>query len=299
MVVALANNYIPMFIVKYKSIFIGLAVVLVLTSFALMAKFGIRQGVDFTGGTVIETRYVADMPETIDVAALQAQDIRSFKTGTSTYKFISTKSYDELRPILIEAVAQGKYIYEETQVNTVGPTLGLELKRKAGIAIAVVVLAILAFIAFSFREVSRPVSSWKYGVIAMVTLLHDIIVPTGVYVLLSYYFGAEIDTLFVIALLTILGISISDKIVVFDRIRENLKSGNIKNFDDVVGVSLKQTFTRSINTSVTVILALVALFYFGPEATKFFALTLTVGMIVGTYSSIFVASPLLTVWNKK
>ncbi len=287
-----------MFIVKYKSIFIGLAVVLVLTSFALMAKFGIRQGVDFTGGTVIETRYVADMPETIDVAGLQAQDIRSFKTGTSTYKFISTKSYDELRPVLIEAVAQGKYIYEETQVNTVGPTLGLELKRKAGIAIAVVVLAILAFIAFSFREVSRPVSSWKYGVIAMVTLLHDIIVPTGVYVLLSYYFGAEIDTLFVIALLTILGISISDKIVVFDRIRENLKSGNIKNFDDVVGVSLKQTFTRSINTSVTVILALVALFYFGPEATKFFALTLTIGMIVGTYSSIFVASPLLTVWNK-
>ncbi len=288
-----------MFIVKYKSIFIGLAVVLVLTSFALMAKFGIRQGVDFTGGTVIETRYVADMPETIDVAGLQAQDIRSFKTGTSTYKFISTKSYDELRPILIEAVAQGKYVYEETQVNTVGPTLGLELKRKAGLAIAVVVLAILAFIAFSFREVSRPVSSWKYGVIAMVTLLHDIIVPTGVYVLLSYYFGAEIDTLFVIALLTILGISISDKIVVFDRIRENLKGGSIKNFDDVVGVSLKQTFTRSINTSVTVILALVALFYFGPEATKFFALTLTIGMIVGTYSSIFVASPLLTVWNKK
>lgn len=288
-----------MFIVKYKSIFIGLAVVLVLTSFALMAKFGIRQGVDFTGGTVIETRYVADMPETIDSASLQAQDIRSFKTGTSTYKFISTKSYDELRPILIEAVAQGKYVYEETQVNTVGPTLGLELKRKAGLAIAVVVLAILAFIAFSFREVSRPVSSWKYGVIAMITLLHDIIVPTGVYVLLSYYFGAEIDTLFVIALLTILGISISDKIVVFDRIRENLKSGSIKNFDDVVGVSLKQTFTRSINTSVTVILALVALFYFGPEATKFFALTLTIGMIVGTYSSIFVASPLLTVWNKK
>lgn len=288
-----------MFIVKYKSIFIGLAVVLVLTSFALMAKFGIRQGVDFTGGTVIETRYVADMPETIDVAGLQAQDIRSFKTGTSTYKFISTKSYDELRPILIEAVAQGKYVYEETQVNTVGPTLGLELKRKAGLAIAVVVLAILAFIAFSFREVSRPVSSWKYGVIAMVTLLHDIIVPTGVYVLLSYYFGAEIDTLFVIALLTILGISISDKIVVFDRIRENLKNGSIKNFDDVVGVSLKQTFTRSINTSVTVILALVALFYFGPEATKFFALTLTIGMVVGTYSSIFVASPLLTVWNKK
>lgn len=288
-----------MFIVKYKSIFIGLAIVLVLVSFALMAKFGIRQGIDFTGGTVIETQYVADMPETIDTASLAAADIRSFKTGTSTYKFISTKSYDEMRPLVLAAVAQGKYKYEETQINTVGPTLGAELKTKAGLAIAAVVLAILAFIAFAFREVSRPVSSWKYGVIAMVTLLHDIIVPAGVYVLLSHFYGAEVDTLFVIALLTILGISISDKIVVFDRIRENLKIGNIKKFDDVVGASLRQTFTRSINTSVTVVLALLALFFFGPVATKFFALTLTVGMIVGTYSSIFVASPLLTVWNRE
>jgi preprotein translocase subunit SecF len=287
-----------MFIVKYKSIFIGLAIVLVLASFALMYKYGIKEGIDFTGGTVIETQYVADAPASIDMAALAKVDIKAYKTGTSTYKFISSKSYDEMKPIILAAVAQGKYKYEETQINTVGPTLGAELKTKAALAIGAVVLAILAFIAFAFREVSRPVSSWKYGVIAMVTLLHDIIVPTGVYVLLSYFYGAEVDTLFVIALLTILGISISDKIVVFDRIRENLKIGNIKKFDDVVGMSLRQTFTRSINTSVTVVLALLALYYFGPVTTKFFALTLTIGMIVGTYSSIFVASPLLTVWNK-
>lgn len=288
-----------MTILKYKSFFIGLAFALVIASFGLMYTYGIREGIDFTGGTVIETRYVADAPESIDMESLEAAGIRSFKTGTSTYKFISTKTYDEMRPLLITAVAQGEYIYEETQVNTVGPTLGQEMTRKAFIAIAFVVLAILAFIAFSFREVSRPVSSWKYGVIAMVTLLHDIIIPTGVYVLLSHFYGAEVDTLFVIALLTILGISIADKIVVFDRIRENLKNSPNKNFEDLVGVSLKQTFTRSINTSVTVVLALVALFAYGPVATKFFALTLMVGMVVGTYSSIFVASPLLTVWNKK
>lgn len=287
-----------MFIVKYKSIFISLAIVLVVASFALMHKFGVREGVDFTGGTVIETRYTTTAPETVDMTALEAADIRAFQTGTSTYKFISGLGYDEMRPLVAAALSKGGYQFEETQVNTVGPTLGAELRKKAMIAIVVVVLAILAFIAFSFREVSRPVSSWKYGVIAMVTLLHDIIVPTGVYVLLSHYYGAEVDTLFVIALLTILGISISDKIVVFDRIRENLKTSSNKSFDDVVGMSLKQTFTRSINTSVTVILALIALYYFGPETTKFFALTLTVGMIVGTYSSIFVASPLLTVWNK-
>lgn len=287
-----------MFIIKYKSIFIGLAIALVVASFMLMAKYGIRQGIDFTGGTVIETRYVADMPESVNLAALEEQGIRSFQTGTSTYKFISTKSYEEMRPLIMAAVAQDKYMYEETQVNTVGPTLGKELTKKAFLAIAFVILAILAFIAFSFREVSKPVSSWKYGIIAMVTLLHDIIVPTGVYVLLSHFYGAEIDTLFVIALLTILGISISDKIVVFDRIRENLKNTPNRNFEEVVGMSLKQTFTRSINTSVTVILALLALYFFGPVTTKFFALTLTIGMVVGTYSSIFVASPLLTVWNR-
>jgi preprotein translocase subunit SecF len=284
-----------MFIIKYKSFFVGLAVVLVLLSFGLMYKLGIKEGIDFTGGTVVETMFTGAVPETINTASLSNADIEVFKTGTSTYKFISTKDYDVMRPLISSALGAN---YTETQVNTVGPTLGAELRTKAGIAIAVVVLAILAFIAFSFREVSRPVSSWKYGVIAMVTLLHDIIVPTGVYVLLSHYYGAEIDTLFVIALLTILAISISDKIVVFDRIRENLKIGNVKNFEEVVGMSLRQTFTRSINTSVTVVLALLALYFFGPTTTKFFALTLTVGMIVGTYSSIFVASPLLTMWNK-
>jgi preprotein translocase subunit SecF len=174
------------------------------------------------------------------------------------------------------------------------------MTKKAIIAIALVMLAILAFIAFAFREVSLPVQSWKYGVIAMVTLIHDIIIPTGLYVYLSNHFGAEVDTLFIVSLLTIVGISISDKIVVFDRIRENLKlSSSKKPFEEVVGMSLRQTFTRSINTSVTVIIALLSLYFFGPASTKFFALTLTAGMIVGTYSSIFVASPLLTVWNRK
>jgi preprotein translocase subunit SecF len=138
------------------------------------------------------------------------------------------------------------------------------MTKKAIIALIVVVLAILAFIAFSFRAVSHPLPSWKYGVVAMVTLIHDIIVPTGVYVILSHRYGAEVDTLFVIALLTIVGISISDKIVVFDRIRENLRTGGKRAFGEVVGASLRQTFTRSINTSVTVVLALLALYFFGP-----------------------------------
>lgn len=289
-----------MYIIKYKSIFIGLSIVLVITSFVLMSVYGIKQGIDFTGGSVIDITYdkTASMLNEVD---FEREEISVYETGELTTRFISTRPYEEIGPVISSLVnSDGNTPFQFTQVSTVGPTLGAEMTKKAIIALVVVVLSILSFIAFSFREVSLPVSSWKYGVIAMVTLLHDIIIPTGIFVVLSHLYGAEIDTLFVIALLTIIGISISDKIVVFDRIRENLKLyGSKKSFDEVVGASLLQTFTRSINTSVTVILALLALFFFGPVMTKWFTLTLIIGMFVGTYSSIFVASPLLTVWNNK
>ena len=289
-----------MFIIKYKAFFIGLSLALVIASLGLVKSYGIKQGIDFTGGSVIDITFTNKVKDlTSDL--FKAQDISVYKTGDQTYRLISSKTYEEISPA-ITSIANGDSAtpFQFTQVNTVGPTLGAEMTKKAIIALIVVVLAILAFIAFSFREVSHPVPSWKYGVVAMITLVHDIIVPTGVYVLLSHKYGAEIDTLFVIALLTIIAISISDKIVVFDRIRENLRASNAKrSFDEIVGVSLKQTFTRSINTSITVILALLALFFFGPVITKWFTLTLIVGMIVGTYSSIFVASPILTIWNSK
>jgi preprotein translocase subunit SecF len=289
-----------MFILTYKKFFIGLSVALVVVSFALMNIYGIKQGIDFTGGSVIDITY-EKTAATLNEADFEKEEILIYKTGELTERFISVKPYEEIGPVISKlANPDGNTPFQFTQVSTVGPTLGAEMTKKAVIALVVVVLAILSFIAFSFREVSLPVQSWKYGVIAMVTLLHDIIIPTGVFVIISHLYGAEIDTLFVIALLTIIGISISDKIVVFDRIRENLKlSSSKRSFEEVVGISLKQTFTRSINTSVTVMLALLALFFFGPAMTKWFTLTLIIGMFVGTYSSIFVASPLLTIWNNK
>lgn len=287
-----------MFIIKYKAFFIGLSVVLIAATAVLYHTYGLKRGIDFTGGTVIEINYATSTMPVTDVQALEAAGIKSYKLTDGHYRFISSEEYEGTQASLVSVLNKGQYPYAVTQVSSVGPTLGAEMTKKAIIALVVVVLAILAFIAFSFREVSHPLPSWKYGVVAMVTLIHDIVVPTGVYVLLSHRYGAEIDTLFVIALLTIIGISISDKIVVFDRIRENLKTGGKRAFDEVVGASLKQTFTRSINTSVTVVLALLALYFFGPITTKYFTLTLIVGMVVGTYSSIFVASPLLTVWNK-
>lgn len=288
-----------MFIVNYKSLFISIAVLMVVGSIFSVSHFGIKKGIDFTGGTVVEINYEAN-PQKVDVATFEAKGIKAFSTGATSYKFISQKSYEDTVATISAVLNKTSYPYVETQVNTVGPSMGAEMTKKALIAIVIVAIAILSFIAFAFREVSQPVASWKYGLVAMVTIVHDIIVPTGVYAFLSAKYGAEIDTLFVVALLTVMAVTISDKIVVFDRIRENLKShGHKRPFDMVIGESLTQTFTRSINTSVTVIISLVTLYYLGPVSTKFFALTLTVGMIVGTYSSIFVASPALTYFVKK
>ena len=287
-----------MFIITYKSSFIAIAIAMVVASAFLVAHFGIKQGIDFTGGTVIEINYATSSVQKVDTLALEKVGVKAFSTSATSYKFVSAKSFEETDAALKGVLNSVKYPFKVTQVNTVGPTMGKEMTKKAIIAIIFVIIAILCFIAFAFREVSLPVSSWKYGVVAMVTIIHDIIIPVGAYAYLSHYYGAEVDTLFVVALLTIMAVTISDKIVVFDRIRENLKvQGHKKPFEEIVGESVSQTFTRSINTSLTTILSLLALYYFGPVTTKFFSLTLMVGIVVGTYSSIFVASPLLTVWN--
>ena len=161
-----------------------------------------------------------------------------------------------------------------------------------------VLAAIILYIAFAFRRVSRPVSSWFYGFFAIVALFHDIFIPLGVFSLLGHFKGVEIDTLFVTAILTVLGFSVHDTIVVFDRIRENLNLSRAKeSFEEIVGKSLTQTITRSINTSLTVLIVLVAVFFLGAESTKYFSLALIIGIIAGTYSSIFIASPLLVTWN--
>jgi len=208
----------------------------------------------------------------------------------------------EHAPLLDVLKVDGAQLVEK-RFNTVGPIVGEELRKKALIAIAVVVIAIIFFIAFVFRKVSKPVSSWKYGLVAIVALAHDIIIPTGIFVLLgSRFIEFQVDTLFIMALLAILGYSINDTIVVFDRIRENLRKNNEyrerEEFDKTVSKSLTQTYARSLNTSLTTLIVLVALYAFGGESTRQFALVLSIGVIAGTYSSIFLASPLLVTLEK-
>jgi len=190
----------------------------------------------------------------------------------------------------------------EVQFNSVGPSIGEEIVQKSWWAIVLVSLSIISFIAFAFRHVSKPIASWKYGVVAIITLIHDILIPTGLFAYLGYSRGSEVGVFFIVAILTTLGISINDTIVVFDRIRENLRFNedhhNREMFSDVVWKSIFQTMARSINTSMTVVIMLVSLFILGPESTKDFALTLIVGMVAGTYSSVFLASPLLVLFEK-
>jgi len=290
-----------MFIIKNKKIFIGISVVLVLLSIISLFVFGLKVGIDFKGGALTEVAYDNVRPSQEDVnKAFEAQSFGSVlvqPTGDKGYIVKSRDVNDAEHGLLLNTLTiQGQYPLKEVNFNSIGPSVGKELTKKAIIAITLVSLAIVLFIAYAFRKVSRPVSSWKYGVIAIVTLLHDVAIPVGLFVIMSHYYGAELDTLFVVAILTVLGLSVSDTIVIFDRIRENLRNlaqAKTIDFKEVVGKSLEQSFVRSISTSLTVILVLFALFFFGPVATKYFALMLITGMFFGTYSSIFLASPLL------
>ncbi len=291
-------------IIKYKHIFIWISVCLVAASIASMAYFGFRPGIDFKGGTAIEVKWNETKPEATAITSIfagveGAPEILVQPLGTNSYVL----KMREVSPVEREAVTSAinaKFPgMEVVSYTSIGPSVGKELLRKSIMAIILVSLGIVLFIAYSFRKVSYPVKSWKYGVAAITTLLHDIIIPTGVFVALSSIYNIEIDTLFVVSLLTILGLSVSDTIVVFDRIRENLtkaKSGAV--FADTVGKSIDEVYSRSIMTSLTVILALISLAIWGPDSTRILAIMLTAGMFFGTYSSIFLASPILVVWQE-
>jgi preprotein translocase subunit SecF len=187
---------------------------------------------------------------------------------------------------------------EEVRFESIGPTIGKELRQKTFFAIILVVFSIILYIAWVFRRVSQPIASWKYGIVTIFALVHDIVIPVGIFSLLGRYYQIEVNAPFVAALLTILGYSVNDTIVVFDRIREKLSKQSDDGFEDLVDSSINETLVRSVNTSFTTLLALCAILWFGGETIRDFVLTLIIGIISGTYSSIFIASPLLVTWYK-
>lgn len=290
-----------MFIVNKRKIFYTISIIIIGLCIGAISKYGLNFGIDFTGGSVIEVQYAGanDFPS----AEVVKQKLSDLEIGESVVRqtndngyIIRTKALNEEQRKSVTASLGG----EVKKLDLVGPVLGRELREKAILSIILVVLAIVLFITFVFRKVSKPVSSWKYGSVAIVALLHDVIVPVGLFAFLGRNGGYELDALFITALLVILGFSIHDTIVVFDRTRENIKNIGLdkKSFGEIVGMSLTQTMSRSINTTLTTMFALIALFFFGPETTKNFSLVLIIGITAGVYSSVFIASPLLVTLEK-
>jgi preprotein translocase subunit SecF len=293
-----------MFVIKYKKIIFLITSLYIVAAIFALSIWGLNLSIDFTGGSILEVSFPDGRPEKAVVEEILSQVIG----GGFTISSLGENNFSIRTPYLDEAernqIVQNlstSYGAVEEKFSSIGPVIGEELKKKAFIALALVAATIILFIAFAFRRVSEPVSSWVYGLIAIIALAHDVLVPTGIFAFLGKFFGIEVGILFITALLTIWGYSVSDTIVVFDRVRENLKKSkqmhNRKNFDEVVGKSLEETYGRSLATSLTTLVALASLYVLGGEATKLFALTLIIGVVAGSYSSIFLASPLLVVFN--
>ena len=296
-----------MFIVNNRKKFYAISAVLVGASIVALTIWGLNLSIDFKGGAIVEISYpdgrpaVAEIKKNLEKLNLGEHSIRP--VGETGF-LIRTRELEGLeRTDLLKVLSDNgaKKITEE-RFDSVGPLLGKEAMRKSLFSIIFVIICIVLFITFAFRKVSEPVASWKYGLITVLALVHDVLIPAGVFAVLGHFQGVEVDTLFVTALLVVLGFSVHDTIVVFDRVRENLKvnreTRGKKPFEQIVGESISQTFVRSINTSLTTILVLIVLFFVGADTTKLFSLALIIGITAGTYSSIFIGSTLLVTAEK-
>lgn len=294
---------------KTYFIFSGILVVLSIVSLLI---WGLRPAIDFTGGSLMEVEFPGSRPTVAQVreslADLKIGDVKVQPTGEKGL-ILRTKDIDESvhQEILdkLNSFAESEEIQPgqtnsivENKFTSIGPVVGQELRKKTTSAVILVVILIILYIAFAFRKVAKPVASWKYGVTATLALIHDVLIVSGIFAVLGHFFGYEVDVLFVTALLTILGYSVNDTIVVFDRVRENLFRYQGFDFEDTVNRSVNETIVRSLNTSLTTLLVLFSIYLFGGASIKQFILALICGIIFGTYSSIFIASPLLVVWQK-
>lgn len=300
-----------MFVVRHRRFFFILTGLLLVGSVIATIVAPPQLSIEFTGGSLMEVAYEEERPalhevrERIEPLALGEPSVR--ESGENAVTLRTRTLAPEERTAVLEALSVGgTEPVRELRFNSIGPSLGNELAIKALYAIGAVTLAIVLYIAFAFRKVSRPVPGWGYGLIAVLMLAIDIIVPTGFYSVYAYFTGAQIDSLFLIALLALLGYCVNDVIVIFDRVREHLKwneEAEIEEpFEETVGKAITDTLGRSINTGLTVILALLALVVLGSEATRNFALVIMVGVAAGTFSSITRSAPLLipiAAWLKK
>lgn len=287
---------------KYNIIYFIFSLVIILPGLYFLITSGLRLGIDFTGGALLEYKFekeinVNDLKRQISSQGVEIGQITPSQDNTY---IIRTKPLEEGKINVVKKSLTESYgNIEERRVEFVGPVVGEELKKKALFALALSSLLIVLYIAFSFRKIPKPASSWRFGIAAIVALIHDVLLVIGLFAILGKLLNVEIDTMFVTALLTIIGFSVHDTIVVFDRIRENIIKNVGKKFIDVANLSIVQTLGRSLNTSLTVVFVLFALLLFGGETIRWFVVALLAGIISGTYSSIFNATALLVFWEKR
>lgn len=293
-------------IIGHKYIFLGISGFFVIAALLAILFWGLKPGIDFTGGSIMEVEFSSARPDLNEIrsrlSTLNLGDMIIQPTGDSgvilRFRSIDEPTHQQMVSQLAAGSGKSAVGITEKRFDTIGPTIGAELKQKSILAVVLTLIALMFFIAWSFRGVSEPVSSWKYGLIALVALAHDVIIPTGAFAILGHFKNIEIDAYFITALLTVVSFSVSDTIVVFDRIRENLQRTKTREaFEDTVNRSITETAMRSISISFIALLVLIAIFFFGGETVKYFSLALILGLFFGTYSSIFVASPLLVVWQ--
>lgn len=291
-----------MSIIKTRRIWFFISGTLCLLSLIVLSLWGLKLGIDFTGGSLLDIDFKNERPTKQIVETIINNS--GIKETNLQLQAVSEKGYIlRMKPLsenehqnILQSFKKGGYEITEKRFDSIGPVIGQELKKKAIWSIIAVLVAILVYLAWSFRHVSKIVPSWQYGLMAIIALFHDILITVGVFSVLGEFYGYEVGITFIAALLTILGYSVNDTIVVFDRIRENiLKQSLSSDFYNTVDKSINQTIARSINTSFTTLLTLFAIYFFGGDTIKDFILALIIGITLGTYSSIFIASPLLLV----
>ena len=286
---------------KYAKVYYIFSGVLILASLISLLIFGLRFSIDFSGGSILEVNFENRPENQIIQEKLKDLNLGEMVVQPTGEKgvIMRMKEIDEdIHQQIISRLQEIQPKIEEKRFESIGPVIGKELRQKTIILIIVSLAALLIYITIAFRKISRPLSSWQYGIISIIALFFDVLIPVGVFAFLGKLYNVQFSIPIVIALLTLLGYTINDKVVVFDRVRENLLKTKGGDFNACVNQSLNQILVRSISTGSCTLLVLLAIFFFGGETLKYFSLTLIIGIIVGTYSSLFLASPLLVSWQK-
>jgi len=290
---------------RFKTIYFIVSGILILGSLYVILAWGLVAGIEFTGGTLINITYKNERPAISTIkGALADFGLLGLEVKTIEDKGINLRisekniSSDLEQQITEKLKTTGEIEEDSLSFETISSVIGKELKGKTQIVTILSVLVIMLYIGLAFIKVARPIPSWQYGLSSLLTLLQDILITLGVFAVLGKFYGVQITIPVVTALLVIVGYAINDKIVVFDRIRENLLKRSASSYEEIVNISLNQTLVRCLSTSATTLLVLFSLFFFGGESLKYFALALITGITVGTYSSLFLAAPLLVGWLK-